>query len=510
MVVCPSQPAGTPRAFGAPRYSPFSTTRRTYWTNLQGKAVLSDSQSAIARLKRAPLSASRIALALCGSLPSVLRQLPFWEGIEAVPAGHAAHLRGETVTSSPAWSVTPSPDLTFDEASARLRSSLLRTVRQSVACHGKVSSDVSGGMDSTSLAYFLSEFTEHPTLYHASTADPQNQDTRHARRAAAEIGGHLVELASFTDTMTAFSGADDAVLRESDDGPLTWRSNAAHLRGLIDDAAFRGVRAHLMGLGGDELFSILPALSLAMCADRPRRWSSAIAGRLAKMQRWSRSATLRAVASQETLAQELLRRVRTRDPRHDEPADAFGWASGFAISPFATDRAAEMVEGRVEDLVRAGVEPHFEDRYRHQVAESVMFQGEVIRQMNHVFHPSGVTIEAPFIDDDVLSLVFGLHPKVWADSPLSKPLLAAAAGGIVPGWVFARPDKGEYSKDLFAEYIRRRDELRRLFDESWLVDHRYVDPDRIVHAIDAPLLGTEQLFDLEHLASVEYWVRRVA
>lgn len=129
--------------------------------------------------------------------------------------------------------------------------------------------------------------------------------------------------------------------------------------------------------------------------------------------------------------------------------------------------------------------------------------------MNYVFRDLKILIEAPFISDAVTSLVLGFDPKLWLEAPGSKPILAAAMRGVVPERVFSRPDKGEYSADLFADFIIHRESLRKLFKESYLADLGYINADLVVKAIDAPLLGTDHLFELEHLVSVERWVRSI-
>lgn len=488
----------------------FSTSRRAYLVRLNGCDIISESQRALGKMIGASVSESRIALALCPNLPGVLRQIPFWEGVKEIPAGYAVKVVDGAVEMHPTWTVSPGNEFSIDEAASRLRESILDSVRHTVARHGRVSSDVSGGMDSTSLAYLLGQHIKFPVLYHAPTKDPQNVDTRYAHQAIEEIGGDSVELPSLTDTISAFSLNEGIGPQVSDDGPLLWGSSATHLRGLLEDASVRGVNAHLVGLGGDELFSVTPALVLL--SRRSRSVRGLLLNRLwrtARMQKWNLTSTFRSGLSHESYAKELLWRVHSRKYRRPKPEESFRWAPGFSISSFASEWARQVVIESVESLISCGVEPYFTDKFRHQMAESVKFQGEVVRQMNYVFRDLKILIEAPFISDAVTSLVLGFDPKLWLEAPGSKPILAAAMRGVVPERVFSRPDKGEYSADLFADFIIHRESLRKLFKESYLADLGYINADLVVKAIDAPLLGTDHLFELEHLVSVERWVRSI-
>ncbi|MEO3940873.1 hypothetical protein V3C41_07315 [Paenarthrobacter nicotinovorans] len=75
--------------------------------------------------------------------------------------------------------------------------------------------------------------------------------------------------------------------------------------------------------------------------------------------------------------------------------------------------------------------------------------------------------------------------------------------------MFTREDKGEYSSDLFTEYKKRRHDLSRLFDESYLVDMGHINADAVRDALSMPVVSTDELFEIEQLAGVERWVRTI-
>lgn len=491
-------------------YTPISTATQVYYIQANNLTYVSSSQGELQRSIGAALDPCRLALALCSNLPSILRSTPFWKGVSAVAPGHALSWETGAVTTVRAWDVAAVSKCDAAEAETLLRQALTAAVTRRVDQYSTVSADLSGGIDSTSLSYLLNSISDSPHFYHSRTTDARNRDTHFARRAASDLRGTYVELEPFSSTMSAFSTTDDASIPDSHDGPWSWGSNALHLRNLLTDAASRNIQAHITGLGGDELFSVLPSLALALYRRGQKLRAIRSLINMAKKQRWDIAATLGAAASRRSFGAELLQRVREPTLPADGPHDSFAWAPGFALSPLASTQARKLVEERVTQVVDSGASPWFEDKYRHQVIESVVFQGEVIRQMNQAFADVGVTVEAPFVDDDIVALVLGLPPELTVGHQLSKPLLMEAVDHLVPTWVLERSDKGEYSADLFGELKRRRGALAETFAESYLIDNGYIDPHKVRAAIEQPLVGTSELFELEKLAAIEGWARRNA
>lgn len=491
-------------------YSTFSTSRQVYWIKRGKRVIYSYSQGELQRYSGAQLEESRLASALCSNLPAPLRQQPFWQGIRVVPPGHALTLVNGCVKLRPLWKPLDAGNLTRKDAGVLLHDSLIQIIQGLSNKSLPMSCDLSGGMDSTSLAYLLNSLSDNPIFYHSSTADPYNQDKLYAARAAEELGGTFRELAPFSETMSAYNTHPEDFPSDSEDGPWEWSSNAKHLQRLLKDARDSGARIHLTGLGGDELFSPLPVLALALRSYGQFQRALKATITTARMQKWNVLSGLRAAYSRETWQTEVRRRSKRISLPVEGPEDAFSWVPGFGLSPFASQKSFELVSHQVECLFGQTSGPQFKDKFHHQMSEAIMFQGEVLRQMNQAFAKQGIQICAPFLDDRVLSLVMGIHPQLWAGNVQAKPLLLAAMKEVAPYWLFERRDKGEYSWDLFAEYKRRRIELKDFLLDGYLAGNCFIDSDKVVAALDSPTLGTERLFNLERIVNIERWARRNA
>jgi asparagine synthase (glutamine-hydrolysing) len=485
-----------------------STAEALYWTDVSGVPVASTSQGALRRIAQSKLDDSRVRLALCANLPGFLRHLPFWEGINAVkPGSTLTYCNGRPKVLDQATAADQS-NLNLSEAAELLLAELTRSLERRIRSYGKLSADVSGGMDSTSLAYILDSLQEESIYFHASTDDPYNRDSHYARRAASEFRGQFTELESLTTTSSAF-GEFDQNIHSLDDGPLAWAGNSKHLGILLTDASRRGVKAHLTGVGGDELFDPLPATALDLLTTSSWKAGLRIIRRLGKMQRWSTLAVVRAVGSNADFETEMLRRIEAPPGNIVGPGEAFSWAPGFGLSKFATAETREVVGQKVKEALKQGAHQHHRDRFRHQMTEAIMFQGEIVRQVGHAYEHLGVAWEAPYLDDAVVRLILSLPTDILIGARNNKPLLARAMEPVAPRWLFTREDKGEYSADLFTEYKKRRNDLRKLFDESYLVDMGHINADAVRDALSMPVVSTDELFEIEQLAGVERWVRAI-
>lgn len=477
-----------------------STSSHVFWATVHGIPVAASGQAGLAAALDARPDPERVALGLCSNLPSwPFRLAPWWEGVHTVAPGATLVLPAAGTPTVRDATLPPCDGPEDPEEAGRLVAAGLMTVVADEVAVGSLGVDVSGGMDSTALAFLVHRAATDAVYVHAPTDDPTNPDTDFARRAATAMGVDLLELESFSRSTDAFGRAAGQWGRE---GVPRWHANAPHLRALFAALLARGVARHLSGIGGDELFLPLPALALAQAARGQRRAGWMALARLAVGQRWPVLATLRA-AHGRGYPHEL--RHRTTAPA-SVPDDALGWAPGFAVSPFSSTATRDAVR---DQLVGAAstVAPHFPDRARHQVLEGLVFQGEVVRQVNAAL--GDVAWRAPFLDDRLVATVLRLPPGASRGSDL-KPLLARATAGVVPRWLMERREKGEYGADLYADLRRSRAGLRDLFADSWLADHGLIDLKAVRAAIDAPVLGAEQVFDLEHVVAVERWMKEVA
>jgi hypothetical protein len=135
--------------------------------------------------------------------------------------------------------------------------------------------------------------------------DAANEDTLWAARAGALLPSarHRTLPASRPESLfdVGYVGADAGLDPE---GPATWAAGLSHVRDVTSRAAAEGSTRHLVGIGGDELFGLMPAYPWSFTRQRPIT-GFRLANRYRQANRWSLRATVRALLDRSTFAENL-------------------------------------------------------------------------------------------------------------------------------------------------------------------------------------------------------------
>ncbi|WP_330301220.1 lasso peptide biosynthesis B2 protein [Streptomyces sp. NBC_00503] len=123
--------------------------RRVFHTRTGGTLVAGDRAAQLARLAGLQPDPTAVAVHLLGMAPAPLDQRPLWSAVTVVPPGTALLTRPDGVPSHRRWHRPPEPDTPMDRGAAAVREALLDAVDVRTAPGGLISSDLSGGLDST-------------------------------------------------------------------------------------------------------------------------------------------------------------------------------------------------------------------------------------------------------------------------------------------------------------------------------------------------------------------------
>ncbi len=154
---------------------------------------------------------------------------------------------------------------------------------------GRLSADLSGGMDSTSLCFLAAQAgTPDLLTFRRAEADVANDDAVFAAHAASGLprADHVV--LGQAETPGVFADADDTGDTEA---PYRYTRTLARTRHSAGLLASHGARQHLAGHGGDELFHGRVAYLHPLLRRRPVTAIRHIRGHQA-LRRWSWTATL--------------------------------------------------------------------------------------------------------------------------------------------------------------------------------------------------------------------------
>ncbi|MEV4443461.1 asparagine synthase-related protein [Streptomyces sp. NPDC049577] len=431
-----------------------------------------------------------------------------WQGVEPVRPYDCLLIEADGRARTRRWWTPPEPALSAAEGAVGVREALEAAVRSCTAGDGTISADLSGGMDSTSLCFLAARQGARLVTLRWESGDPDNDDPVWAERATSRLprAAHVVVSRAEAPWYGGLGGATVPT-----DEPGAWVRDALRLTLLARLMTDRGSRLHLMGGGGDELFTAFPC----HLYDYIRSHPLAALGRLRRQhafQRTPRWPVVKGLADRRPYARWLAAWADglTAAPppsRHQQAAFCVAWGTAQQMPSWATPDAVQDVRSRLARAASSGVRPLAPQRGQHMALACVLAGGQGIHQINQVMAGHGLEYAAPYLDDGVLEAALAVRVHERLAPGRYKPVLADAMRGTVPAAILGRSTKGEYSAEFHAGLRRNRAALLELFDDPLLARAGLIDP----AALRARLLGVHPdpsaLRDLDATVGCEVWLR---
>ncbi|MFI5972618.1 albusnodin/ikarugamycin family macrolactam cyclase [Streptomyces sp. NPDC051452] len=494
-----------------------------YYARHGDRTIVSTLATAVAALAGRREDIDALALAahiVCPGVPELTSDRTAFAAVRRLGPGEA--LRIDPATNTPTrWTyASPGPDgdmdgdASFDESAGLLRASLTQAVALRTRGASRITSDFSGGMDSTSLAFLTADAARTPLdafVYHHPTAPAG--DLEHALRYAADTTAIRLHVTRGSDATLPYA---DLKARGTADQPDPATAAVARLRLRLADIASGGYGVHLTGEGGDALLGAPPAhLGEVPGAGGPRRLAQdAMAfGRLRRVSpaRVAHLALRLARTPLDRALRDLAAQLERPLPRPPQWLDAIAWWPPPGVeATWLTARArrdlAELAAERAAHARRDGPGPG--PGTRAALCE-LRNSAAVHRQLADMARPFGVWAQAPFLDGDVVRACMSLPVPRKADPFTVKPLLRAALAGAVPDAVLNRRTKGDYAAEGYLGVRRAATDLRARLARSPLADLGVVEPTRIVAALDGAVNGLAAPFPaLDRLLGTDVWLER--
>ncbi|WP_433545516.1 asparagine synthase-related protein [Streptomyces sp. CA-294286] len=489
--------------------------RRVYHADLAGSRLASDRPAALAHLTGAALDDGALALRLLDFVPHPLRERPVWQGVREVDPAYALVLRDAARSCSVRrWWQPPQPRLTMAEGAPLVAAALAASVAAHLSGRTRVSGELSGGMDSTSVT-FLAQHAGAPdtTLLTVAARDSRSEDqlwaergVRAARQAAERDAGarkieHVVVPA---DDAPLFYADLPATAGELLDEPFPVAPARARAAMLLSRAAATGSEYHLTGYGGDELFNGLASACQDLLPGKPlKAWNRISA--LRHQSGWPLLPTLRGMllppAFGTWLAGSLID-TATADSRTPQVS----WGMRQAMRPWFTQRARDLVR---EEFRRAAAtaEPIAPRPGRHMDIDTVRLGARYFQAMEDVGAGLGLPVAAPFFDDRVVEAVLAVRVEDRVVPWRYKPLLVEAMRGVVPDALLSRTTKDHMSADDVQGLRVHAPGLRDLWTGSLLDERGLIDAGRLRRLADDPYSPLLQQHPIDSTVSCEAWLR---
>ncbi|MFJ6610889.1 albusnodin/ikarugamycin family macrolactam cyclase [Streptomyces sp. NPDC091289] len=488
-----------------------ASARPIYLVGHDGGWVWCSSARALASLTRATVDVERLACSIfLPSVPALSAGRTFFSGVEQLPPGCRIVLPvdGGTPHTTAVW--RPDPCETMPPAE-RLRTALLESVAYRVRSDPLISCDLSGGLDSTSIAALATVALPYSTRLNAVTIHPEGDttgaDLGYARQAAAAYSGRinhrLLAMSAKHLPYTAMSTVP--ATDEPAPSTITQARLTGQFRWLREEF---GTRTHMTGDGGDSLL-FQPPVHLADLVrhGRIRRAVSEGFG-------W---AGLRRASPLPFLRDAVLVSRTPRTRALADLADAVGgrrhsghgsvcWFPLLPYPPWAGVAAAALLSASAHRAASAPDQLPDLDASVRTLVDEVREVARTAAADVELAAASGIDLNNPFLDpsvvDSVLRTPIDLRPTLHS----YKPLLSAAMAGLLPHVVVNRQTKGSFDADHYAGLRANMPELMGLA-HGRLAEMGLIDATYLVQALGQAAAGVPMpLATLEQALGSEAWL----
>lgn len=451
---------------------------------------------------------------LCPDLPHLLEGRSPFTGVEILPPGIRATITTNGWHTTRTWTLA---ERRFPDGAAQLRAALVAGVAARVAPAHTITTDLSGGLDSTSITFLAARAASPDAQLIATTLRPAGTDhggdLDHARRAAAALPELRHELVAIDQRCLPYTDVTGVPLT---DEPAPSTATFARFRRQLQLLARLGSDCHLTGDGGDGVLTA-PLCYLADLArnGHVRPLLEHAAG-WAQLLNHSALSLLLAAARQarrhDASPSALLHRLLTEDDRavayQVRVSQLLASESGPAVRWF-TVTARRLAAGRAAEVVPCAVtDQPMGDRVALQTIHTM---GCLSRSEMQLAGCYCVSLHNPFLDAAVVDACLSVPAEERTSPWVPKPLLQAALARDVPPFVFTRRTKGDFTADEYLGIRTNAAQLRDLFSPSRLTEFVLVQDVAVRDVIDQAVAGFPvDLPAFDALVATEAWLRALS
>ena len=351
---------------------------------------------------------------------------------------------------------------------------LRHAVRES--SHGKTLAHLSGGMDSTSIAFLAADLSRtgaiaspvHTmTLVYERTPDLDRE--RPFIEAALERARGIVSHVVLGDDILDYDSFRDPPLLE-EPYPGLWRLSMDRVS--IDLAARLGMDTVLTGIGADEIHDFLPYHLADLIRSGHLRLAWKEASRWARASNCSPWVLLREYGIASDMP--LWAIYRTLSALLPRGRSALSLQDDWTIPPWIVREFAERYDLRARALANSRRRFVSPNAAVTQALRTLCYRaGDALRWT--VAAPLGIHYAHPFFDSRVLSLGLGLLSRVTPEPGLMKPVLAEAMQEMLPDCIRNRRSKVGTNALYYAGLSRNLQQLGAMIRKAPAVTSEFFD-----------------------------------
>lgn len=497
-------------ADGTAAYGDLAGARPVYYIDGADGVRFASSAFALVESPGAPVDWGWLGVRLlCQSGPELLGGRSPFADVAAVEPGHALLLSRTGYRCERAW--LPSPGrLTLDGGAEALSTALISGVAARVAGAAQPTSDLSGGLDSSTITWLtasaLGEGRRVPALTLIERI-PGNDDLQFARMLAGRhrlIEHHVVAVSHHG---LPYSGLADVPLT---DEPAPVAPTYARFRLWMDAVRQLGSDCHLTGHGGDAVLLAPPAYlaDLRRGLDLIRHCMAWARLRQRAPRALMVAARATAVTSQTQALRQLSKLILAAGaaPTPGVFEQRISWFPSIAPVHWFTSEARDLVADEIRKAAEecgaseGGIGDQLALAELHRLARGS-------RTDNHLANELSVQLHDPFLDNTVVQACMDVAAVDRTSPFVPKPLLRQAFNDLVPAVVLDRRTKGNYTASLHQGVRRNTTALHELLAGSLLVREGILNMPAVCRAIDDAIWQPIPFGSLDTVIATELWLQ---
>jgi asparagine synthase (glutamine-hydrolysing) len=480
--------------------------RGVFHTRIGGVPVAGDQADVLARVAGMGIDEQVLATQVaCGlRVPPPLGEHSLWRGVRTLAPDHYLRIDPSGTVGELQWWQPPEPEVPLSVGAGAVDQAFGTAVAARRPHVGRLSADLSGGMDSSSLCFVAAQAGLPDLLtFRWAEADAANDDTGFAAHAASRLGQAEHVVLPQAELPDIFADVGDTGDTEA---PYRFMRTVARTRHSAAVLATHGARVHLAGHGGDELFHGPVAYLPSLVRRRPVTAIRHVRGYRA-LHRWPLAATVAGLVGGGDLGawwhQQAEQLTTGPVPRR---TPALSWGHPLRAPVWVSPKVAEATRAVLRSIGDKA-QPLAADRGQHVALAILRMMGPAYRQLSRVFATAGLRLELPYLDDRIIETALAVRAHERRTPWRYKPLLVEAMRDILPEAIAARTTKGEFSEDLRIGWRRHLPDILTLVADSALAAHGLINPDLLRRELLRPQVDNATVFALEDLLGLETWLR---
>ncbi len=493
-----------------------ASLRPIFYTVKNSLIVYSSHCVAIKELSDAEVNLSWLATSLVypGMIGIEKNSSPFCN-IQIVPPGHYLQVSPGKFVCKPYWT-DPTEFKGMLEAAEQLREQLIAAVELRVDLYDIVTSDLSGGMDSTSLSLIAAKTLANQdrklhTITFASTSATELEDLKYAQQAASfypNISSVVLDSNKFP---MAYSNLDEMPMT---DEPSPVATTLGRFLYGLEVVKSKGSQLHLSGDGGDAVllapYSYLADLVLNGHLGTLIRHSFGWAKvkNISPGAFISNAVKLATTSYRRSLLQQT-KKLKTGQISYQQIQKVIAWSSPPNLASWYTQETTELVIQQLQHYIE-DAKPFSNQPGQHGAIETIYAMGRTCRILQQVAEIYGVNLDVPYLDSLVVDACLCARTEERTTPFMFKPLLHAALRYDLREIVLNTTTKGDYTRDMFDGIRQNQTKVNELLQSSCLADIGLIDVEKFRSEIENFSIGLNiSLSQFETTFEVEFWLRGV-